>query len=89
MTNDKTGEITIKLTEKNGQFLYILAFPSAGLVPSKTPFEEQSKNPPPGLGAYAFEEGSVEPNRGWVMVKNKNFALGESPRATWTRSRSC
>ena len=43
VTNDKTGEITIKLTEKNGQFLYILAFPSAGLVPSKTPSRSRAR----------------------------------------------
>src|SRR5215211_6043996 len=74
-TNDETGDITIKLTEKNGQFNYILAFPSAGLVPSKTPFKEQSRTPPPGLGTYAFEEGGVQPNRQFVLVKNRNFNL--------------
>ena len=50
-------------------------------MPSKTPFEEQSKNPPPGLGAYAFEEGSVEPNRGWVMVTNDPAPRG-NPQGT-------
>jgi len=78
--NDKTGDITIKLTEKNGQFPYILAFPSAGLVPSKTPFKEQSKEPPPGLGAYAFKKGSIQPNREFTMVKNKNFNLRGIPK---------
>jgi peptide/nickel transport system substrate-binding protein len=86
-TNDQTGEITIKLTEKNGQFPYILAFPSAGLVPSKTPFEEQSKEPPPGLGAYAFERGSVQPNREFTLVKNRNFNLPGIPKGNVDRIR--
>ena len=79
-TNDETGEITVKLTEKNGQLPYILAFPSAGLVPSNTPFKEQSKEPPPGLGAYAFKPGSIQPNRQFVLTKNKNFNVPGIPK---------
>jgi peptide/nickel transport system substrate-binding protein len=78
-TNDKTGDITIRLTKKNGQFLYILAFPSAGVVPSKTPFSEQSKTPPLGLGAYNFDNKSIQPNREFALVKNKNFNLPGIP----------
>ena len=59
-SNNATGEITIKLTEANGQFPYILAFPSAGLVPTKTSYKNLSKDPPPGLGAYHVREG-VDP----------------------------
>ena len=74
-TDDATGKITVKLTEKNGQLPFILAFPSAGLVPGDTSFKEQSKEPPPGLGAYQFKKGSIEPNRSFALVKNKNFNI--------------
>ena len=79
-SNNATGEITIKLTEANGQFPYILAFPSAGLVPTKTSFKNLSKDPPPGLGAYMFEKGSIEPNRQFVLVKNPNFSIPGIPK---------
>lgn len=78
-TDDASGKITVKLTEKNGQLPFILAFPSAGLVPGDTSFKEQSKNPPPGLGAYQFKEGAVEPNRSFTLVKNKNFSIPGIP----------
>ena len=77
---DETGEITIKLVEKNGQFIYALAFPSAGLVPSNTSFKNLSKDPPPGLGAYQFKKGSIQPNREFTLVKNKNFNLPGIPK---------
>jgi peptide/nickel transport system substrate-binding protein len=72
--DNKTGKITIELTEPNGQFPYILAFPSAGLVPSNTPFKNLSKDPPAGLGAYAFDNSAIQPNRSFALVKNKNFS---------------
>jgi peptide/nickel transport system substrate-binding protein len=84
-SDDKTGDITIRLTEKNGQFPYILAFPSAGVQPSKTPFSEQSKTPPPGLGAYAFDNKSIQPNRSFALVKNKNFNLPGIPKGNVDR----
>jgi peptide/nickel transport system substrate-binding protein len=79
-SNNATGEITIKLTEANGQFPYILAFPSAGLVPTKTSYKNLSKDPPPGLGAYQFEKGSIQPNRQYVLVKNPNFSIPDIPK---------
>ena len=79
-SNNATGEITIKLTEANGQFPYILAFPSAGLVPTKTSYKNLSKDPPPGLGAYQFEKGSIQPNRQYVLVKNPNFSIPGIPK---------
>jgi peptide/nickel transport system substrate-binding protein len=83
--DNKTGDITIKLTEKNGQFPYILAFPSAGLVPSKTSFKNLSKDPPPGLGAYAFDNASIEPNRSYALVRNKNFNIPGIPKGNVDR----
>jgi peptide/nickel transport system substrate-binding protein len=83
--DDKTGRITIELTARNSQLNYILAFPSAGLLPGSTPFKNTSDDPPPGLGSYKFQPGSVEPNRQFVLVKNQRFALPGIPRGNVDR----
>jgi peptide/nickel transport system substrate-binding protein len=71
-TNDDTGEITIKLNSNVGSFQNVLAMNFAGLVPGDTPFKNLTTDPPPGVGAYTITE-SV-PNRGFKLVKNKEFA---------------
>lgn len=76
-TNDKTGEITIRLTAPEASFSNVLAMNFAGLVPSDTPFENMSKDPPPGVGTYMFTK-SV-PNREFVMEKNPRFREGLIP----------
>jgi peptide/nickel transport system substrate-binding protein len=81
--DDASGEIRVRLTEKNGQLNYILAFPSAGLVPGNTSFKNLSKAPPPGLGAYKF--GKVEPNRQFVLERNTNFDLRGIPKGNADR----
>jgi peptide/nickel transport system substrate-binding protein len=70
-TDDSTGEITIKLTEADGSFPYVLAMDFAGIVPSDTPFENRSKNPPAGVGPFKLE--NVRQNRGFELVKNESF----------------
>ncbi len=70
-TDDETGEITITLTEPYAAFSQVLAMWFAGLVPSDTPFEVLTKDPPPGVGAYTITE-SV-PNKQFVMEKNPEF----------------
>jgi peptide/nickel transport system substrate-binding protein len=70
-TNDQTGEITIKLKDAVGSFPYYLAMDFAGLVPSDTPFENESKNPPPGVGPYKLE--NVQQSRGFELVRNDSF----------------
>ena len=85
-TDDRTGEITIKLTEPDGTFSNVLAMNFAGLVPGDTPFENLTKDPPPGIGPYKITE-SV-PNRQFVLEKNRSVRHPRaSPRATSTRSR--
>jgi peptide/nickel transport system substrate-binding protein len=69
--DDKTGKITINLTEPDGSFSHVLAMWFAGLVPGDTPCENLTENPPPGVGPYKITE-SV-PNRQFVMEKNANF----------------
>lgn len=79
-TDDATGDITIKLTEKNGSFNFTLAMNFAGLVKGDTPFENSTKTPPIGIGPFTLE--NVEPGRGFSLVKTKNFtALPEVPEA--------
>ena len=69
--DDSTGEITIKLKEADGSFPYVLAMDFAGIVPSDTPFENASKNPPAGVGPFKLE--NVRQNRGFELVKNASF----------------
>ncbi|CAA9511048.1 MAG: Oligopeptide ABC transporter, periplasmic oligopeptide-binding protein OppA [uncultured Solirubrobacteraceae bacterium] len=79
--DDATGEITISLTEANGAFPYILAMPFTSLVPGDTPFENSTKNPPPGVGAFKIE--NVRQSRGYDLVRNENFPEIEGvPAAT-------
>jgi peptide/nickel transport system substrate-binding protein len=69
--DDATGEINVKLTGPNGQFLFMLAMPFAGLVPSDTPFEILTKNPPPGVGPMMLT--NVKGSRSFVLEKNPNY----------------
>jgi peptide/nickel transport system substrate-binding protein len=70
-TDDASRTITINLTEPDGSFSHVLSMWFAGLVPSDTPFENLTEDPPPGVGPYMITE-SV-PNRQFVMEKNPNF----------------
>ncbi|HWI09651.1 MAG TPA: ABC transporter substrate-binding protein [Solirubrobacteraceae bacterium] len=70
-TDDRTGAITINLTEPDGRFPYILTMNFAGLVPGDTPFQNMTKDPPPGVGPYRFE--NVRVNRGYDLVKVADF----------------
>ncbi len=69
--DDQTREITIKLNEPDGSFPYTLAMDFAGVVPGDTPFENQTKDPPPGVGPYKLE--NVRQNRGYTLAKNENW----------------
>jgi peptide/nickel transport system substrate-binding protein len=71
VTDDKTGDITINLTDPDGSFSHVLGMWFAAPVPSDTPCKEMTEDPPPGVGAYMVTE-SV-PNRQFVMEKNPNF----------------
>jgi peptide/nickel transport system substrate-binding protein len=69
--DDETGEITIKLKAANGQFPFMLSMPFASLVPSDTPFEVMTKNPPPGVAPMKITQ--VEGSRRFVLEKNENY----------------
>ena len=70
-TDDKTGKITISLSEPDGSFSNVLGMWFAAPVPGDTPCKELTKDPPPGVGQYKITE-SV-PNRQFVLEKNENF----------------
>ena len=76
-SDDATGEITIELTSAYGAFANVLAFPSAGLVPTGSPMKNQPNNPPPGVGPY--EITNVKPNQGWTLKKVAQFASFKIP----------
>jgi peptide/nickel transport system substrate-binding protein len=69
--DDKTGKITIHLTQAYGPFLNVLAFPAMGLVPTSAPLKEQPTNPPPGVGPYKVT--NIVPNQSYSVVKNPNW----------------
>lgn len=77
-TDDDTGEVTVRLREPDGSFVNVLAMVFAAPVPSTTPFENQTKNPPPGVGPYAIAE-SV-PNRHFTMEKVEGFDIEGIPQ---------
>ena len=77
-TDDQTGEVTIELTEPDGSFMNVLAMNFAGVVPGDTPFKNQTKTPPPGVGPYELTE-SV-PNRQFVMEKVDGFDVPDIPK---------
>jgi peptide/nickel transport system substrate-binding protein len=71
-TDDAARTIKITLSEPRGAFLYELAIPFASVVPGDTPAKNMSKTPPPGTGCYAIQNVSL--NRGYELVRNKNFS---------------
>ncbi len=77
VTNDKTGEITIELTAAEAAFSNVLAMNFAALVPGDTPFENMTKDPAPGVGAYMFTKSI--PNREFVLERNPKFREGLIP----------
>jgi len=75
VTDDATGDITINLVEADGRFPYILTMVFASLVPGDTPFQNMTKDPPPGVGPYKFE--NVRINRGYDLVKMPDFNVAD------------
>jgi len=70
-TDDKTGEITIKLNTPQGDFTNILATEFAALVPANSPAKDQSTTPLPASGPYMIK--SYAPNKKAIIVRNPNF----------------
>jgi peptide/nickel transport system substrate-binding protein len=70
-TNDKTGEITIKLNAPQGDFTNILATTFAAPVPAGSPDKDTSTHPLPATGPYMIQ--SYKPNKQAIVVRNPNF----------------
>jgi peptide/nickel transport system substrate-binding protein len=77
-TDNKTGTITIRLTQPDGSFSNVLAMWFTGLVPGKTPFKNETDHPPPGIGPYKVT--SSVPNRQFVLEKNGLFNVPGIPK---------
>jgi len=76
-TDDAIGAITIRLTEPYGAFSNVIAFPSAGLVPTGTAMRNLSNDMPPGVGPYMYTQASA--NRGFTLERNPRFARFDIP----------
>jgi peptide/nickel transport system substrate-binding protein len=77
-TNDKTGKITIRLTQPFGGFPNVLGLPlGTGLVPSGTPMKNLASDPPPGVGPYKIVR--VSTNGGYRLRRNNSFASFNIP----------
>ncbi len=72
--DDDSGEVSITLDKPQADFLFALATPFGGVVPSDTPAKNQTKNPPPGAGFYEITDVVV--NRSYSLVKNEQFSPG-------------
>lgn len=75
-TNDKTGEIVIDLVQPRGTFTNELGLMFVAPVPTGTPNEDLSANPPPGTGPYMITKS--EPGRGWEYERNPYWAKANS-----------
>lgn len=82
-SDDRSGAITIRLTAPDGSFSNVLALNFGGIVPRDTPFENQTKRPPPGVGAFRL--ANVRVNRGYDLVKVPGFKLAGVPSAKLDR----
>ena len=76
-SDNATREVVVRLTERDGTILNVLAMNFAGLVPGDTPFENMTKNPPPGIGPYKITES--RPNRQFVLERNRGFKIPGIP----------
>jgi peptide/nickel transport system substrate-binding protein len=83
-TNDKTGQITINLTEPDTKILFALAESYTGpTLPSESP-AKTVKQPPPGVGPYVLD--ITDFNREFVLTRNENFPdLPDVPEAKFDK----
>ena len=70
-TDDKTGEIVIRLTSPLGAFDDLLALLFAAPVPADTPAKPASKTAIPATGPYEIVE--LQPGRGWSYARNPEW----------------
>ena len=78
VSDDKTGEITIRLARPRGTFLQELALPFAAPLPASTPDEDLTADPPPATGPY--EIVSSRPGKGWSYARNPFWKKANAER---------
>jgi peptide/nickel transport system substrate-binding protein len=76
-TSDRTNDMTITLKTPNARFREVLALEYGALVPGDTPFSDQTRTPPAGIGPYRL--ANVRAGQGYELVKRRDFALGDAP----------
>jgi peptide/nickel transport system substrate-binding protein len=80
-TNDRTGEITIELTEPDTKLEFALAEPYTAPTPAaKSPPRSLNNDPPPGVGPYKIEV--VDPSREFVLTRNRQFDVPGIPKGS-------
>lgn len=82
-SDERSREITIRLTRRDGRFPRILASEFVGLVPGDTPFEDLTDTPPPGVGPYRI--AAVRPGRGFALNRVAGFDAGDLPKGRLDR----
>jgi peptide/nickel transport system substrate-binding protein len=70
-TNDKTGEITVTLSEPDTKMLFALAEPYASPMPAAKAPGKSLKQPPPGIGPYVLEIPDF--SREFVLTRNPEW----------------
>ncbi|MQA75676.1 MAG: hypothetical protein GEU88_15275 [Solirubrobacterales bacterium] len=70
--DDRTGRITVRLTEPDYTFANRLALTFAAPVPADTPFEDTGMAPPPGVGPYEIADPQASGE--FVLERNPVFA---------------
>ncbi len=60
-TSDRTNDLTITLEQPNPRFPEVLALEYGALVPGDTPFSDQTRTPPPGVGPYRLAKRARGP----------------------------
>ncbi len=71
-TDDKSGEIVIHLVKPRGAFSNELALIFVAPVPTGTPIEDLTPDPPPATGPYEITKS--QPGKGWEYARNPEWA---------------
>ena len=78
VTDDKTGDITITLSQADTKFPFALAETWTAPTPAaKSPCKGQENPPPPGYGPYTWK--IQNPSRQFTLTKNPDFDLPGIP----------
>ncbi|WP_436525615.1 ABC transporter substrate-binding protein [Actinoplanes sp. HUAS TT8] len=79
VTTPDDSTIAFKLAAPSSDFLYLLAMPGSGPVPQKRDTGAKYTTAPASSGPYMFKEGSIQPGKGAVFVRNPNWDQATDP----------